>query len=349
MKVPEARKLKSGTWFIQLRLNGVSTTVTAATKTECQDKAALIKAEYKTGKREIKAKKEKAPTLSEAIDAYISRRENTLSPSTITGYRRIQSGRFKESMSRPIDQLKDWQAICDREAQLCSPKTLKNAFRFICSVLKENGIAAPAVTLPTMIPHTREWLDPDQIRALVASVKGTDDQLPVFFALHSLRRSEILALDWENIDLKNGCFKVSGSVVKNVDNQMVFKEANKNTTSNRTLPIMIPDLYEALKAVPEDQRSGRVITCTGEAVFKAINRACEKASVPKVGTHGLRHSFASLAYHLGMSERETMEIGGWGDTQTMHKIYTHVAAKDRLNAENKMAAFFRAAMEDKTA
>lgn len=348
MKVPEARKLKSGTWFIQLRLNGVSTSVTGATKTECQDKAALIKAEYKNGKRELKAK-EKKPTLSSAIDAYIARRENTLSPSTIAGYRKIQSGRFKDSMNRPIDRLKDWQAICDREALLCSPKTLKNAFGFICSVLRENGITAPAVTLPTMIPHTREWLDPDQIRALVDSVKGTDDQLPVFFALHSLRRSEILALDWENIDLKNGCFKVKGSVVEDANSNWVYKEANKNATSNRTLPIMIPDLYKALSAVPEEQRSGRVIPCTGEAVFKAINRACEKANVPQVGTHGLRHSFASLAYHLGMSERETMEIGGWGDTQTMHKIYTHVAAKDRLNAENKMAAFFKAAMESKTA
>ena len=77
MKVPEPRKLKSGTWFIQLRLNGVSVPVTGATKTECHDAAALIKAEYRAGKREIKERGGQ-PTLRQAIDAYIERRENIL-------------------------------------------------------------------------------------------------------------------------------------------------------------------------------------------------------------------------------------------------------------------------------
>lgn len=339
MKVPEARKLKSGTWFIQLRLNGISVPVTAATKTECQDAAALIKAEYKAGKRTVSAKN-KVPTLSAAIDAYIEKRQDTLSPSTITGYRRIQSGRFKDSMDKPIDQLTNWQAICNREAKICSPKTLKNAYHFCRSVLKENGIEIPSVTLPTAIPKTREWLDPDQIKVLVESVKGTHEQLPVLFGLHSLRRSELLALEWKNVHLDKRTFDVKGALVKGEDGIFVRREANKNSTSTRTLPIMIPALYDALSAVPKEDRIGRVITINGNSVLYEVNKACRSAGLPEVGTHGLRHSFASLAYHLGMSERETMEIGGWADTNTMHKIYTHLAAKDKLNAVNKMAAFY---------
>lgn len=338
MKVPEPRKLKSGTWFLQMRLNGQSVSVTGKTKKECQDKAALIKAEYKNGRREIK--KGSAITLSQAIDAYIGRRKNTLSPSTITGYRRIQSGRFKDSMDKPIDKLTDWQKICDKEAQLCSPKTLKNAFFFIRSVLKENGINQPMVQLPVQEKHTREWLDPDQIQTLVNSVSGQYQQLPVLFALHSLRRSEILGLDWSNIDLDKKCFEVRGSVVKDVDGRFVYKDGNKNQSSQRTLPIMIPALYKALNAVPEEQRVGRVVAVNGNTILYEINKACQEANVPQVGTHGLRHSFASLAYHLGLSELETMELGGWADYKTMRTVYTHLAAKDRLRAENKIASFF---------
>ena len=55
---------------------------------------------------------------------------------------------------------------------------------------------------------------------------------------------------------------------------------------------------------------------------------------------------ASFAYHLGMSERETMEIGGWSDPQTMHKIYTHLAAADRVKAENRMAEFYKNANQN---
>lgn len=342
MKVPEPRKLKSGTWFCQLRLNGVSVPVTGATKTECKDAAALIKSEYRTHKREIVARGSK-PTLRQAIDAYITRRENTLSPSTITGYRRIQSGRFKTIMDKSIDQIRDWQDVCDKEAALCSPKTLKNAFFFVCSVLKENGITTPQVTLPTMIPHTREWLEPDQIKKLVASVKGTNEELTVLFGLHGLRRSEILGLEWKNIDLENKRFKVSGAVVKDVNGYYVAKESNKNASSNRTLPIMIPELLTALSSVPEENRTGRVVTINGNSILYQVNKACRNAAVPEVGTHGLRHSFASLAYHLGLSELETMRLGGWADNQTMRKIYTHLASADRLKAENKIAEFFKIA------
>ena len=45
--------------------------------------------------------------------------------------------------------------------------------------------------------------------------------------------------------------------------------------------------------------------------------------MPEVGTHGLRHSFASLAYHLGMSELETMELGD----VTKKKMLERIAGK----------------------
>ena len=342
MKVPTPRRLKSGTWIVQLRLNGVSTTLTAPTKTECIRQAELLKAEYRAGKRKIeKAKKE--PTLSQAIDAYIEKRKNTLSPSTITGYRRIQSGRFKDVMDLRLSELPDWQEICNRETLLCSPKTLRNAYFFIGSVLRENGIQPKQVSLPTLIPNTRQWLDPEQIRTIVSASKGSSAELPILLALHSLRRSEILALEWENIDLPNKRITVRGAVVKDENGEFVKRKANKNTSSTRTLPIMIPELYETLNAVPVSERNGAVITVSGDSVCNMINRVCRNAQLPEVGTHGLRHSFASLAYHLGLSELETMEIGGWSDTQTMHKIYTHLSAKDRLKAENKMAAFYSGA------
>ena len=70
MKVPTPRKLKSGTWFIQLRLGGESVPVSARTKTECVQQAQLIKAEYKAGKR---LEKRSESTFSQNIDDYIEK------------------------------------------------------------------------------------------------------------------------------------------------------------------------------------------------------------------------------------------------------------------------------------
>jgi len=87
VKVPKARKLRSGSWFIQLRLGGESIPITARTEKECIYQAQIVKAEYLAGKREPPPPegKEKLPTLNDAVDNYISARNNVLSPSTVRG------------------------------------------------------------------------------------------------------------------------------------------------------------------------------------------------------------------------------------------------------------------------
>ena len=50
---------------------------------------------------------------------------------------------------------------------------------------------------------------------------------------------------------------------------------------------------------------------------ETFNRICRKNGLPEIGVHGLRHSFVSLAYHLGWSELTTMQIAGYSDYNTM--------------------------------
>lgn len=342
MKVPEPRKLSSGNWFIQMRLGGVSVPVTASTKKECIHQAQLIKAEHRAGKREI-MRQEKSPTLREAITAYIDARRNVLSPSTVRGYISIRDNHFQAVIDSQISDIGNWQNVINAEAGEHAAKTVKNDWRFICSVLRENGIVPPKVNLPQVIQKEAEFLDADQIPLFVEAVENTPCCIQALLALHGLRRSELVALTWDNVDLENKLLNIWGSAVYDENQKLVRKETNKNTTSRRTVPIMIPALEDALNAIPEDQRIGPVVTVTPNAVLKQINRACKKAGLPEVGTHGLRHSFASLALSsdVGMTEREVMELGGWSDPQTVHKIYEHLARKNRLKAENKMARFYK--------
>jgi hypothetical protein len=102
---------------------------------------------------------------------------------------------------------------------------------------------------------------------------------------------------------------------------------------------MIDRLHALLSAAGE--KTGRVTSVTANVFFKHVNAICEKTGLPKVGIHGLRHSFVSLAYHLGMAEKITMEIGGWSDYATMRKIYTHISRKDVNEHVEKMSRFFQ--------
>lgn len=322
MKVPKPRKLSSGNWFIQLRLGGESISVTEPTEKKCIKSAQLIKAEYLSGKR-LSAQKQNT-TLSQAIDKYISSRENVLSPSTIRGYRIIQRTRFQNVMDSPISSILDWQKIVNSEAKLCSAKTLHNSWMFIASVIMREIGTRPTVTLPQIPKNERPYLSPRQIDIFVRAVNGTSVEIPALLGLCSLRCSEILGLYWKNVDLENGTVHVQGATVRGEDGKLIHKNTNKNTSSDRIVPIM-PQLLNALRSVPTHNPDDLVVNCSQNSIYTRVNTICRNNDLPEIGVHGLRHSFASLAYHLGIPYKVAMEIGGWSDDYTMQKIYTHIA------------------------
>ena len=339
MKIPKAKKMSSGNYFIRLRLGGEEICITESTEKECIRQAQFIKSEYMAGKRQEKEEEKEFPTLSRAIDDYIEARSNTLSPLTIRGYRIIQKNRFKDIMDTPVDQITDWQRIINREAGKCAPKTLKNAWGFVRSVVEDViGKFPPEVRLPAPIPPDQPFLMPEEIKVFVTAVKDTKYAIPCFLALSSLRASEIEALDWKDIPQNPQFIRVSGAVVLNEDNKKVRKKPNKNTTSTRNVPVMIPELTEALDR--DRKHSGSLMGMHQNSLRYGIAKICRENNLPNVGIHGLRHSFASLAYHLQIPEKIAMEIGGWSDATTMHKIYTHIAKSDISRYQTKMTDFF---------
>lgn len=330
IKIPTPRK-RGQKWYVDLRREGV--TVIENTEAEAKAKAVAIRAGFVDVK-----KRPSAVTLEKAIDNYIEVRSNVLSPSTLVGYKSVKKNRFKSVMQCSIADIKDWQEVINAEAAICSPKTVKNAWGLIRPAIEAAGVDLPKVKLPQLVPKEPVFLTPEQISVFVAAVKGTPVEIPALLGLHSLRRSEIAALDWANIDLRKRIIKVSGAVVPGENWTLVEKPTNKNSASTRTVPIMIPELYDALKAVPD--KTGKVVTCYISTIYDWVNKVCDENNLPRLGVHGLRHSFASLAYHVRMSEQAAMQIGGWSDYATMRKIYTHLSTQDINAAANSMSKFY---------
>lgn len=348
MKVPEPRKLASGSYFIQLRLDGESIPITKDTYAECKTEAELIKAQHRRDmqrerKRIAKTQGRQGQTIGDIMDKFISSRKKTLSPATINGYQCIRNTRFQKYINKKPSAIKDWQAVIDDEIESgVSAKTIRNAWGLLTASLLYAHKPIPEVILPRIVSSQHKWLDTDQIKIFVKAVQGHPCEIPALLALHSLRRSEILGLTWDKIDLAKKTIRVEGSAVIGADNKLVYKETNKTKKSRRIVPIMIPALENALKAVPESERVGLLYKKNPNLIWEQVNLICEKNGLPQVGVHGLRHSFASLAFssEVGMTEREVMEIGGWEDFQTVHKVYEHLSDKNRKEAERKFTAFF---------
>lgn len=345
MKTPKCRKLKSGNYNCTLRLNGENISITRATPTECKLAAELIKAEHRNNKRQKRVNM----TIGNAMDKYINSRRKVLSPSTINSYLSIRNNRFKDYIDKKPSDIHNWQEVINAEiTDNISPKTIKNACSLLRASLEYVGYDLPDIKLPKIIQSNKAWLDTDQVKVFIKAVHGHPVEIPALLALCSLRRSEILGLTWERIDLKNNLIYIEGSSVIGEGNKLVFKETNKTRKSRRIIPILIPSLKDALNAVPEDQRIGFVYTKTPTLIWEQINLICRKNNLPECGVHGLRHSFCSIAFssEVGMTEREVMEIGGWENYQTVHNIYEHLSDKNRKEAEKKLAKFFQNAYKN---
>lgn len=339
MKIPEPVKLQSGQYRIQLRLNGKSVVCYGATKAECKNEAARIKAEHVTGNT---VQKRCDYTTAQAIDKYIADRNaesKKLSPATVRGYEIIKRTRFPSAMNKKIDSV-DWKKVVASEQ--CSPKTLRNAWGLVSAAMRNVGITPPALTLPEIVTEEHPFLQPEQIPVFQKAIEGSPVELAALLGLHSLRRSEIYDLMMDDIDLDNGTIRVKGAAVLDKSGKLVHKKENKNKTSTRTVPIMIPRLKELLTELKAEGKDGYLVDYYTNRVYKLVNAACKNNNLPEIGCHGLRHSFVSLAYHLGWDELTTMRIAGYSDINTMRRIYTHLAESDKNKNIDKMAQFFAA-------
>lgn len=339
MKVPEPRRLPSGSWFCRLRLGGEDIPITCATATECRQRAQLIKAEHLAGKR---AAQRSELTLRQACERYIAKKEKAQrSPETIRGYDIIMRNRFQAVMDLPVSARTDWQKAYDTDAAKLSPKTMENTWRFIRSVCHDEcGIDLPdVVTLtPRRIEHL--FLEPEEIKVFVTeAAKDKKYAIPLLLCLLSCRSSEVQGLTWKDIDLKGGRIHIAGAMVQNKDRDYVYKNENKTEESSRYIPILVPQLRDALEAVPE--KTGKVVKERPNSVYRRANQICECLGLPLVGQHGLRHSYASLCFFLNVPVKATCATGGWKNDKIVTEIYTHLSKKYIDSQLSKMLAFFQ--------
>lgn len=339
MKYPKAKRLPSGSWNCRVRVNGQDISITRPTEKEAVAEAMVIKAGIKDMSKEESLNR-KNMTVSQVIDEYIMVRKNLLSPSTINGYREIQRTRFQQVQNKKLNELTaaKWQSIVNAEARLCSPKTLKNAWGLISAAIYDINGQRIAIRLPQLQDKDLSFLTPDQIPIFVAAIKGKSFEIPALLALSGLRRSEILGLRWENIDVNALTIKITGAAVIGEGNKLQYKQTNKNRFSKRTIPI-IPPLLDAISSRPHPDE-GLVHSAAPTTLYSQINKVCRELGLPEVGVHGLRRSFASLAYHLKLSEEVTMRIGGWSDIYTMRKIYTKISERDIASQSACLQHFF---------
>ena len=265
-------------------------------------------------------------TLGAIVDRYIKDNEAVLSPATARSFSSMRKTRFSAFMDQPVSKIA-WQVMISAETEKVSPKTVSNAWGLISVALKYAKLPVPDVRLPRIPRAERNFLDYQQIQKLLQVIRGDSCEIVYLLALHSLRMSEILALS----SCDGSVIHVRGAVVRG-KNGLVKNDLNKTDLSTRDVPVMIPRLRDLIDRLP--------VSACERTINRHLQKIAAGAGLPDVSLHCLRHSFASLAYHLHWTEKTTMQVGGWSTPKVVHDIYTHLAAQDINDDIQRMKDFY---------
>lgn len=183
--------------------------------------------------------------------------------------------------------------------------------------------------------------DEAQMATFLASIEGHRWAAPIRLStLYGLRRSELLALAWSNVDLDAATIRIERALVE-VHGRPEWTDG-KNARSRRTIPIdpsTVRSLREHRRFQAEERLAAGpawddldlvVATRTGRPVSpgnfdQTLDRLVAAVEIPRLTSHGLRHTAAThmVRHAADIGEiRAAADILGHSPDMLM-KVYAH--------------------------
>jgi len=332
MKLPQAKKLPSGRWHIQVMVDGHRRGQTFDTEKEAVYWAAGVKTRAKEMEKSVLSL-----TVAAAVDRYIESKDAVLSPSTIKGYRQVKDNLMGGISLVKIgnltqEQIQRWVNGLAREK---SPKTVSNAHGLLSAVLKEYR---PSMALRTTLPQK---VKPDiripseaELRAILAAAKGTKYEIPIVLAVWlGLRQSEILGLTWDCVD--GDILHIRRAIVMGEDGPV--EKGTKTYSGTRALHL--PEYLKGLlEAAP--RKGEHIVRISGKAIYSGFSRVCEKAGVPHYRFHDLRHANASIMLASGIPDKYSMKRMGHATNNMLKTTYQHVIKEREAEYDQQIDSYF---------
>lgn len=305
---------------------------------------------------------EAPPTFAQVAECWEREHREEISQRTWNNYEPHYKAILLKHGNKPIREVTAMEIM----AQLTTAKskgysaTVVNTVRSIYRMIFDYAIAhdlaqfnpVMSVRLPKGLKRgKRAAPTDDQIKTIFANADAPFGLFAVFLLCTGLRKSEALALTWDDVDFEKREISITKSL-EYINGANPTIKAPKTEAGNRAVPI-IDLLYDKLleahstatsgllfPASPSNRggKGGGLMTLRGYE--GAWQRYCEAAGLieggkPALTAHNLRHGTATLMFELGVDELTAQRILGHSRIEITREIYTELREKQNRKSVDK--------------
>ena len=291
--------------------------------------------------------------MSAYMDKWLDVNKGGLASTTVKTYKLYIDVHFKEFFgTMKVSQVTDMhikEYISIKLKTLSSTTVRKHFFtlsRIFKDALKNKSpcldIKPPknADTKPT-IPTEEEF---DKIYETFKAISLEDEAIILLAGWCGLRRGEIFALKWNDIDEEEGTIRIDEAVALEEEGYSFELKEPKSNNGIRTIasPDYLIDLLKRIKQeIPKDDKIEHEIFKQNPHSFtKKYFKIITKKNLAKVRFHDLRHYHASLLYKNNVPDLYAAERLGH-DIMVLKKIYQHLGLKEKQELDQKVKDIFK--------
>ncbi len=300
-------------------------------------------------------------TLSEYLERWVKEYAwPNLSPRTAEGYEHIIRRHLIPALGNiPLTQIKPEHlqkyyseklsgGRCDGNGGL-SARTVRHHHVTLHTALESAvkwGLLvrspADAVTPPRYQRHEMHTLDEQEIHTLLEAAKSTSYYTLYYMALYTgMRRSELLALRWSDIDLLTCELSVTRTLHHLRDGSFIYRQPK--TAKSRRMIALSPSTALVLKEYKEKEKTDHLLMGVplkvSDLVFSHIDgepllpdtvtrewiRLTRRVGLPEIRLHDARHTHASLMLKQGIHPKIVSERLGHSSIVITLDTYSHVS------------------------